>query len=400
MITRALSVTEVNHFIKTILDSNSVLKNLMIEGEISNLKFHSSGHLYFSLKDGQSRIACVMFRNSVQNLKFRPEDGMNITIKGNVSVFERSGQYQIYVRSMEPQGLGALYKAFEQLKAKFSDLGWLDPEQKKELPEYISRVGIITSPTGAAIRDMISVIRRRNPQIHITIYPTQVQGEGAAEGIAKGIETFNNLDNADVIIIGRGGGSMEDLWAFNEEVVGTAIHHSRLPVISAVGHETDFTIADFVADLRAPTPSVAGELVADNLLAWAESLAMQKIRMLKAMNHNIEATSRALGLATNRILKNNPESQISETRLYIDSIQERMQRSVLLKAERYREQITSLGKQIEALNPESILERGYLLAKDDKGALVRSAKRALEAQTMTLKFKDGEIRVSVIKEKI
>lgn len=398
MITRALSVTEVNHFIKTMLDSNSVLKNLMVEGEISNLKFHSSGHVYFSLKDSQSRIACVMFRNHVQNLKFRPEEGMKITIKGSISVFERTGQYQIYVRGMEPQGVGALYKAFEQLKEKFQTLGWLAPEQKKPLPDFIRRVGIVTSPTGAAIRDMISVIRRRNPQIHIVIYPTLVQGDGAAEGIARGIETFNTLKNVDVIIIGRGGGSMEDLWAFNEEMVGTAVHASEIPVVSAVGHETDFTIADFVADMRAPTPSVAGELVAENLLEWAGALTQLESRMLRAMNRSIEQKRRDLELATAQLLKNNPENQVAELRLYLDTLQDRMQRSLKLELKRQRERVIGLSRRLEALNPKNVLKRGYALAEDTTGKLVRSASQAEAAGTMRLKFHDGEVIVSVIKE--
>ena len=398
MITRALSVTEVNHFIKTMLDGNSVLKNLMVEGEISNLKFHSSGHVYFSLQDSQSRIACVMFRNNVQNLKFRPEEGMKITIKGSISVFERNGQYQIYVRSMEPQGVGALYKAFEQLKTKFQELGWLDAEQKKPLPEYIRRVGIVTSPTGAAVRDMISVIRRRNPQIHIVIYPTLVQGDGAAEGIAQGIETFNRLGSADVIIIGRGGGSMEDLWAFNEAVVGEAIHASQIPIISAVGHETDFTIADFVADLRAPTPSVAGELVAENLLEWAGAVSQLESRLLRAMNRQIEKNREALTQAAARILRSGPENQVADARLYLDALQDRMQRSLRLKIERQRTKVEAAARRLEALNPAGVLGRGYVLAEDRSGRLVRSVSEAAAAGTMKLKFHDGEVIVSVIKE--
>lgn len=398
MITRALSVTEVNHFIKTMLDGNSVLKNLMVEGEISNLKFHSSGHVYFSLKDSQSRIACVMFRNNVQSLKFRPEEGMKITIKGSISVFERNGQYQIYVRSMEPQGVGALYKAFEQLKAKFQELGWLDAEQKKPLPEYIHRVGIVTSPTGAAVRDMISVIRRRNPQIHIVIYPTLVQGDGAAEGIARGIETFNRLGSADVIIIGRGGGSMEDLWAFNEAVVGEAIHASQIPIISAVGHETDFTIADFVADLRAPTPSVAGELVAENLLEWAGAVSQLESRLLRAMNRQIEKNRTALTQAAARILRSGPENQVADARLYLDALQDRIQRGLRFKIEQQRTKVEAAARRLEALNPAGVLRRGYVLAEDRSGRLVRSVSEAAAAGTMKLKFHDGEVIVSVIKE--
>ncbi|MEF9917761.1 MAG: exodeoxyribonuclease VII large subunit [Eubacterium sp.] len=400
MINRALSVTEVNHFIKTMLDTNSVLKNIMIEGEISNLKIHSSGHIYFSLKDQQSRIACVMFKNNVQNLKFKPEEGMNIVIKGSISVFERSGQYQIYVRSMEPQGIGALYQAFEQLKAKLENLGWFLSEKKQELPDFVKSVGIVTSPTGAAIRDMISVIQRRNPQIHIVIYPTLVQGDGSAEGIVKGIRAFNNLENVDVIIIGRGGGSMEDLWAFNEEIVSAAIHHSLIPIISAVGHETDFTIADFVADLRAPTPSVAGELVSDNLTEWSESILRLKIRLFDAIKKKVQFNRIELESLLSRLTRNSPENQALDLRLYLDNLQDHIQRKFSIQVEKKCDKIANLEKRLEILNPENVLKRGFIVAKDNKGKLIHSAKEALEMKTITLKFQDGEMIVRVVKEEL
>ncbi|MDO4288066.1 MAG: exodeoxyribonuclease VII large subunit [Eubacterium sp.] len=398
MITRALSVTEVNHFIKTMLDGNSVLKKLLVEGEISNLKFHSSGHLYFSLKDAQSRIACVMFRSSAQTLKFRPEEGMKVIIRGSVSVFERNGQYQVYARSMEPQGIGALYQAFEQLKKQYEALGWTDPSLKRPMPEAVEVVGIVTSPTGAAIRDMISVIRRRNPGIKIILRPALVQGEGAAQDIAAGIEALNARDDVDVIIAGRGGGSMEDLWAFNEAVVCEAIHASRVPVVSAVGHETDFTIADFVADFRAPTPSVAGELVAEDQTVLRERLAGLIWQMRRGMTAAIEALEGRLSALTLRLDHASPETAICEERLALDLLQDRIQRAALGEVTAYKNRLALLEKRLEILNPEHVLKRGYALARLEAGGLLTSAAAAREQDRIRLKFYDGEVSAAIIKE--
>lgn len=253
----ALTVTELNQYVKDLLDLNPPLTDIYIKGEISNLKAHSSGHLYFTMKDEQSALKCVMFRSSAAGLSFTPENGMKITAHGRISAFVRDGAYQLYCDSMEPDGVGSLYIAFEQLKKKLQSEGLFSEERKKPIPKIPSRVGVVTSPTGAAVRDIINVCKRRFPYAHVIVYPALVQGDGAVESVAAGIDYFNRVGGADVLIVGRGGGSIEDLWAFNSEVVARAVAKSSIPVISAVGHETDFTICDFVADKRAPTPSAA-----------------------------------------------------------------------------------------------------------------------------------------------
>ena len=286
--TKIFTVKEINHYIKNILDNDVILSNLYIKGEISNYKLHSSGHAYFTLKDHDSKMKCVMFKGSAGKLKFMPEDGMAVVIQGYLSVYERDGNYQLYATDMIPEGIGALYKAYEQLKVKLAALGYFEEATKKPLPFLPKTVGIVTSGTGAAVRDIISIIRRRNTMVNIILYPVQVQGEGAAKEIAQGIEYFNIHNNADVIIIGRGGGSIEELWAFNEEVTANAIVHSKIPIVSAVGHETDFTIADFVADLRAATPSAAAELVVLDKQALAARLNQSQYMLNNSMNRFLQ----------------------------------------------------------------------------------------------------------------
>ena len=257
---KVITVKELNAYIKNMLDSDSNLYGICIRGEISNFKHHYTGHMYMSLKDESASVKAVMFRSGAAGLKFVPKNGMRVMAFGRVSVFERDGQYQLYIDAMSPDGIGQLYAAFEQLKAKLGKMGIFDEEHKKLIPKYPQTVGVVTAPNGAAVRDIINVISRRFPASDIKIYPALVQGAGAADSVCSGIEYFNDKMNADVLIVGRGGGSIEDLWAFNEEKVAMAIYNSKIPVISAVGHETDFTIADFAADLRAPTPSAAAEL--------------------------------------------------------------------------------------------------------------------------------------------
>ena len=258
---KTFTVSEVNEYINKLLRGDIILRNLNVEGEISNFKLHSSGHMYFSIKDDNSRLRCVMFRGQSRLLKFLPEEGMKVIVKGYVALYERDGQYQLYIQEMQPAGIGALYLAYEQLKEKLEREGLFYESTKKPLPFLPERIGVVTSPTGAAIRDIISVINRRNPNVEIIIYPVLVQGTESKEQIVEAIDYFNKNNYVDVIIVGRGGGSIEELWSFNEEVVARSIFSSKIPIVSAVGHETDFTIADFVADMRAATPSAAAELV-------------------------------------------------------------------------------------------------------------------------------------------
>ena len=278
---RIATVTQINNYIKAIMEQTPVLQNVWIKGEISNFKLHSSGHIYLTLKDGGAVLRAVMFRGAAQSLRFRPEDGMKVLARGRISVYEAGGQYQLYIEEMEAEGQGDLYAKFEALKKQLGEEGLFDEQRKKKLPQFPAAIGIATSPTGAAVRDMINILRRRYPMVRVILYPCLVQGEGAAKTVVSAIEHFNSTKSVDVIIIGRGGGSIEDLWAFNEEITARAVAASELPVISAVGHETDFTISDFVADLRAPTPSAAAEL-ADRLQNDAAGEILRCTRHIEA----------------------------------------------------------------------------------------------------------------------
>lgn len=394
MINRQLTVTEVNHFIKTILSTNSILKNLAVEGEVSNFKWHSSGHLYFSLKDEGGRINCVMFKSDAAHLQFVPEDGMHVVAHGRIDVFERSGQYQVYVRKMEPAGVGDLFLAFERLKKDLEQRGWFDPRQKKPLPETIQTVGIVTALTGAAIRDMISVIHRRDPQMAILVAPALVQGKDASVSIARAIARLDAEPGVDVIIVGRGGGSMEDLWAFNEMPVAQAIHRADKPVISAVGHETDFTIADFVADLRAPTPSVAGELAAEDSTLAAEALMAMADRLAMAMDGRIFDYRDQLERWRQLFVARSPENEISQGRQALDVLSDRMNAAMGHELTVYRERLAALQRQLEVLDPRNVLRRGYAMVRSpEDGRLIKNAAAAQQSNRMVLTFADGEVEV-------
>lgn len=398
MINRTLSVTEVNHFIKTLLDSNAILNHLIVEGEISNFTGQSSGHLYFSLKDATSRIACVMFKSSAAGLKFLPENGMKVHVKGNVSLFERNGQYQIYVKSIDPVGVGGLHAAYEQLKTKYEALGWFAEEMKKPLPESISVVGIVTSPTGAAVHDMISIISRRNPGVKIVLVPSLVQGDEAPDDIATGIAKLDEEHDVDIIVVGRGGGSIEDLWAFNDETVVNAIHRSQTPVVSAVGHETDFTLADFVADLRAPTPSAAGEMVAEDISVYREALDRLQNELEYRIYRKIDVDRAAVENYSDVLKRSNPLSVINHQRMLFDMLKQEMTKAQKFRLKDLREKVVSLENRLKALNPEAILRRGYTMILDDKGHSVTKRTDAQAKQRLSIRFADGELPVEVVKE--
>lgn len=392
---RILSVSEVNQFLKTLLESNSILRNLMIQGELSNVKRAASGHLYFSLKDTASKIDCVMFKNAAMGVKFIPKEGMKVTLRGSLGVYPPSGQYQITVRSMEPQGQGDLYQAYLALKDELSELGYFDLDQKKKLPKTVSRVGLVTSPTGAAVEDMISIIKRRNPLMDIVLYPSLVQGDVAAENIIAGIRAFNDLKSVDVIIIGRGGGSIEDLWAFNDKKLAKVIFDSELPIISAVGHEIDFTIADFVADLRAPTPSGAAELVAEETLAFINRLDQVKNRLIQSMMGQIRKNREVLFQLKKDLMRFRPQERVEEMRLNLDMIQERILRSIKGMIKENRQQLKHLEARLEAVNPVNVLNRGYVLVTDRQGIPLGSVKGLTQSQQLRLRFKDGEALVCI-----
>ena len=283
-----ITVEQLNTYIKNKIDGDEFLNNVYVKGEISNFKLHYTGHMYFTLKDEHSLIKCIMFKSYTPHLSFMPKDGMKVMILGSVSVFERDGVYQIYAKAMKQDGIGSLYEAFEKMKAKLETEGLFDSSHKKEIPKFPKTIGVLTASTGAVIRDIINVSTRRNPNTYIRLFPVPVQGPGAAEEIARGIRIMNDKNLADVLIIGRGGGSLEDLWPFNEEIVARAIYNSKIPIISAVGHETDFTIADFVADLRAPTPSAAAELANPDIFELKDKINTYKQRSRLALKKKLE----------------------------------------------------------------------------------------------------------------
>ena len=316
---KPITVCELNKYIKARVDEDEFLNNVYVKGEISNFKLHYTGHMYFTLKDESSIIKCIMFKGYTPNLTFMPKDGMKVLVLGTVSVFERDGVYQIYCKAMKQDGMGSLYEEYQKLKAKLEKEGLFDISHKKKIPMFPKRIGVLTSSTGAVIRDIINVSTRRNPNVHILLLPVPVQGEGAAEKIAQGIRKMNEENLADVLIIGRGGGSLEDLWPFNEEVVAREIYNSKLPIISAVGHETDFTIADFVADLRAPTPSAAAELAVPNVEDVKYNIYMYQNRYKVALKRKVELMKlRYEKCMTRRVFKE-PLQKINERAITLDS---------------------------------------------------------------------------------
>ena len=392
---KILSVSELNQYIKTLLESNSLLRNLVIQGELSNVKRAASGHLYFSLKDAGSKIDCVMFKNAAIGLKFLPQEGQKVTLRGSLGVYLPSGQYQITVRSMEPQGLGDLFQAYQVLKDELQARGYFDQEHKKKLPEIISRVGLVTSPSGAAVKDMISIIKRRNPLIDIVIYPSLVQGDEAAGNIIKGIRAFNAIQSVDVIIIGRGGGSIEDLWAFNDERLAKAIFESELPIVSAVGHEIDYTIADFVADLRAPTPSGAAELVAEETLSMIQALVTLKSRLILTMEAKIGRNRETIMRMKKEFLRFRPKERIEEMRLHLDVMNDRMIRALNNRIKNERQQLLNVKTRIEAMSPLQVLKKGYVRVTDNNGLPIASVTGLMVDQRVTIYFADGQAEANI-----
>jgi len=355
---KVYSVSEITRHIRTLLEGQ--FSEIGLEGEISNFKAATSGHLYFSLKDANSQIRCVLFRGMAQKLRFKPEDGLSVLLFGRVTVYELRGEYQILVDHMEPQGIGALQLAFEQLKKKLEAEGLFDASRKKPLPFLPKKIGIVTSPTGAVIRDMIHVLTRRFPNIQILLNPVAVQGLQAGPEIASAIFEMSERDDLDVLIVGRGGGSIEDLWAFNEEVVARAIAHCRIPVVSAVGHETDFTIADFVADVRAPTPSAAAELVVPVKEDLLYDLGKQRHQLYQAITQKLEGLR--LGLRQWEGYFKDPTRGISEKLLRLDHVRERMIRATTHQATLLESTMKNWVDRLRSLNPLAILDRGYAIA--------------------------------------
>lgn len=391
-----LSVTQLNTYLKSIIDGDSLLRSLYVVGEISNFTNHyRTGHFYLTLKDENCAVKAVMFASANRRLKFMPENGMKVIVRGRVSVFERDGQYQLYIDDMQPDGLGALNLAFEQLKNRLAQEGLFDERFKKPIPYRCMRIGVVTSATGAVIQDIRNVISRRYPLAEIILAPVQVQGASAAPQIADAIERFNSGDYADVLIVGRGGGSLEDLWAFNEEIVARAVFKSRIPIISAVGHETDFTICDFVADLRAPTPSAAAELAVPDIredIAFVQTVVYEcEATLLQRVNDEKER----LEMIKERLRYRSPSMLIDQKIQTVDTLMTSALLSVQRKLDSETARLSSTAARLDALSPLRVMARGYsIVTKDEK--VVASSKALKKGDRITVGFSDGERKCEVL----
>ena len=387
---KVLAVSEVNNYIKKITENDFILNNLSVKGEISNLKYHSSGHIYFSLKDDFSKINCIMFKSDAIELDFKLKEGLDVIIKGRVSIYPQNGSLQLYCREIEEVGLGDLHVKFEKLKKKLYDEGLFDEKYKKDIPVNPSRIGVVTAETGAAIRDIINVTRRRNKGCDIVLYPAKVQGEGGFNTIIEGIEYFNKKKSVEVIIIGRGGGSLEELWNFNEEKLAYAIFNSKLPIISAVGHEVDFTISDFVADVRAATPSQGAEIAVINTKEIEMELKSINTLLNKKIESIIENEKRDLKGKFKLISLNSPKVRISNSFLEIDSLKEELNRRIREKLEKEKMKISEYNNLLNANNPLNILDKGFSVIKRN-GITIKETKELLKSENIEIVLKDGSI---------
>ncbi len=381
------TVSRVNNYIKRLLDSKPVLNNIWVKGEISNYKRHSSGHIYLTLKDEGSVLKAVMFRAAASSLDFEPADGTMVVAHGKISVYEAGGSYQLYIEDMTLDGIGDLYREFEKLKAKLTEEGLFDEQFKKPIPKFPKTIGVATAPTGAAVRDIINVITRRYPMAEILIYPTLVQGVGAKESIVSAIEYFNATKSCDTLIVGRGGGSIEDLWAFNEECVARAIFASEIPIISAVGHETDFTIADFVADFRAPTPSAAAEVSVPASDELYRLLDIYRGHMNKSVTVRIDGYRRMLSRLTPR----NPQDKINELSQKLDMRIQTLEQIYKLNINEKKRKIAESCAKLDALSPLKTLTRGYSIPTDGTGRVLRKKSDFVKDMEFTLKIQDADI---------
>lgn len=391
----ALTVSQVNMYIKSLIDEDINLRSVIIKGEISNFKNHyRTGHFYLTLKDEKSSIKSVMFSTANRRLRFMPEDGMQVIAVGRISVFERDGQYQLYIEDMMPDGYGNLNLAYEKLKQKLTEEGLFDESHKKEIPECPMRVGVITSPTGAAIEDILNVLSRRFPLAEVVFQGVEVQGVNSASSIVDAINRFSDFNAADVLIVGRGGGSIEDLWAFNEESVARAIYNCKIPVISAVGHETDFTIADFVADLRAPTPSAAAELAVPDIREQKAYVSSVKSFLENVMTLKIDSERNKIKNLVSSKSFMSPADMIKSHRQYLDSLIFACESSANLALERHRVDFSSLVSKLDAMSPLKVLTRGYAMAEKNN-SIVTSVSELTNGDEIVLNFADGKVNCEV-----
>ena len=389
---KILSVGELSRYIKSLLERDE-LSNLWVQGEISNFKLHSSGHIYFSMKDGDAILRCVMFKENARNLKFTPSDGMKVVVKGDIRVYEKKGYYQLYAYEMRAGGVGELYIAFLKLKEKLKKEGLFDEKYKKELPKIPEKIGLITSPTGAVIHDVIKVIKRRYP-VKIILAPVHVQGLYAAEEIKNAIEVLNEQD-VDLIILARGGGSLEDLWAFNEEKVARAIFSSNIPIISAIGHESDYTIADFVADKRAPTPSAAAEMAVPDRWELMERLEVIRRRMVTAMENKINFYRSIVSALEERRAMTLPLEMVERSYEKLNELEEKLRKGMDNYLKRKKEYMNSIFSILKTLSPASVLQRGYTICMKENDEVITSVDMVDVDETMKVIFKDGEAKADV-----
>ncbi|MCR4904297.1 MAG: exodeoxyribonuclease VII large subunit [Butyrivibrio sp.] len=389
------TVAQVNAYIKNMFTQDFLLRSLTVKGEVSNCKYHSSGHIYFTLKDGVGAIACVMFRGDRAGLKFQMEEGQQVAVTGTIDVYERDGRYQLYARSIELDGAGRLYEQFEQLKQRLSESGMFAPEYKQPLPKYIHTLGVVTAPTGAAVRDIINISTRRNPYIQIILYPAIVQGDQAAASIVKGIEVLSEK-SVDVIIVGRGGGSIEDLWAFNEEMVAEAIFNCPVPIISAVGHETDTTIADYVADMRAPTPSAAAELAVFEYNRYMQDIIDYKGLLDHYILRNVNQKKEKLVSFERQLRSLSPLGKVRDRRMRSAGFEEQLQNLMDRKLRNARHLLELDIERLRGLSPLEKLNSGFSYVENLQGRNIKSISQVQKGDELSVQMSDGSIDVTVV----
>lgn len=396
---KVYSVGQINTYIRNMFTQDFVLNRVSVRGEISNLKYHTSGHIYFTLKDASAAIACVMFAGARGGLAFRMSNGQQVVVDGAVNVYERDGKYQLYATKIRQDGAGELYEKFLELKEELEEMGMFAPEYKQPIPKFVRRIGVVTAPTGAAIRDIVNIATRRNPGIRIILYPAKVQGEGAAESVAAGLAALDAL-GVDVIIVGRGGGSIEDLWAFNEETVARAIFSCHTPVISAVGHETDTTIADFVADLRAPTPSAAAELAVADVTAWLQALDEDALQLQRIMQRMIKDARSRLRECELRMRYAKPQQRLMQQKQRLDEYEERLRRAMQSLLEQTRHQLALIEERLRRFSPYEKLESGYGCILTEDGRRIRSVSQVAPGEVVQIYLADGRMtaRIQEVKE--
>ncbi|MGH4125663.1 MAG: exodeoxyribonuclease VII large subunit [Clostridium sp.] len=400
MFIKVITVTALNGYIKKIVDSDFILNNANVKGELSNVKIHSSGHIYFSLKDEFGKINCVMFKSQTHKLKITPRDGMNVIVRGRVSVYEREGAYQIYCNDIEADGEGQLYLAFQNLKEKLEKQGLFAVEHKKNIPSFPTKIGIITSPTGAAIKDIINVATRRNALVNILIYPALVQGVNASAEVAGGIKYFNSTKNVDLIIIARGGGSIEELWAFNEENLAHAIYDSKIPIITGIGHETDFTIADFASDYRAPTPSAAAEIAVKNIKDLNNEIKALRELLLRSVESKLTKEYNKVNLLNKSLKINNPLNYIVNQYIRIDNLKENLSYKFNVVISLEKQKLSKFNALLQAHNPLNVLNKGYALLQNNENKVISEISNLNNIKQVKITLKDGsaEFKISNLEE--